>query len=252
MPVGLLVSVRSATEALAALAGGASVIDVKEPARGPLGRADEAVWRSVRAVVPETIPLSVALGELSDWQGDLANSRPDFSGIDYRKLGLAAAGWRWADDWRELREAWWPGPQWVAVVYADWQRARAPHPEEVGALAREFPDCAGVLIDTWDKSQPSPLDRSWASWIADLQAGGRFVTLAGGLDDREIQNLLPLRPNLFGVRGSACVQGNRLGEIDPERVAMLVRLLQQLDRSAGESEAPGKICGVSSESLRFK
>ena len=38
----LLVSVRSAAEAEAALAGGAAVIDVKEPTRGALGRADDA------------------------------------------------------------------------------------------------------------------------------------------------------------------------------------------------------------------
>ena len=37
---GLLVSVRSADEAIAALAGGADVIDVKEPNRGALGAAD--------------------------------------------------------------------------------------------------------------------------------------------------------------------------------------------------------------------
>ena len=35
----LLVSVRSPAEALAALEGGAALIDVKEPARGSLGRA---------------------------------------------------------------------------------------------------------------------------------------------------------------------------------------------------------------------
>ena len=38
---GLLVSVRSAAEALSALAGGADVIDVKEPNRGSLGAADD-------------------------------------------------------------------------------------------------------------------------------------------------------------------------------------------------------------------
>ena len=43
----LLVSVRSAAEAEAALLGGADVIDVKEPDRGPLGRADDAVIAAV-------------------------------------------------------------------------------------------------------------------------------------------------------------------------------------------------------------
>ncbi|GIS63269.1 MAG: hypothetical protein CM1200mP2_54940 [Planctomycetaceae bacterium] len=37
--VGLLVSVRSGQEARAAIEGGCAVLDVKEPAHGPLGMA---------------------------------------------------------------------------------------------------------------------------------------------------------------------------------------------------------------------
>ena len=47
----LLVSVRCAEEATAALAGGADIIDVKEPRRGSLGRADDRVIREVMEVV---------------------------------------------------------------------------------------------------------------------------------------------------------------------------------------------------------
>ena len=38
--VRLLVSVRNASEARAAINGGADVIDIKEPDHGPLGMAD--------------------------------------------------------------------------------------------------------------------------------------------------------------------------------------------------------------------
>ncbi len=44
----LLVSVRSADEALSALKGGAAVIDVKDPDRGPLGLASPEVWDEVK------------------------------------------------------------------------------------------------------------------------------------------------------------------------------------------------------------
>ena len=60
----LLVSVRSAAEAEAALRGGADVIDVKEPGRGPLGRADDAVIADVVRLVAGRRPVSAALGEL--------------------------------------------------------------------------------------------------------------------------------------------------------------------------------------------
>ncbi len=97
---GLLVSVRSAEEAKAAVEGGATVIDVKEPDRGPLGRASAATWRAVRHVVPPAIPVSVALGELRDWGG---MGKGDLNGIAFRKLGLAGAGRDWRADWAEIR-----------------------------------------------------------------------------------------------------------------------------------------------------
>src|SRR5271166_6814929 len=46
----LLISVRSADEARTALAGGASIIDVKEPDHGSLGQAPWSVWRDVHTV----------------------------------------------------------------------------------------------------------------------------------------------------------------------------------------------------------
>jgi uncharacterized protein (UPF0264 family) len=65
----LLVSVRSPVEAEAALAGGAGIIDVKEPRNGPLGRARAEVWREVQLAVTHRVPVSVALGELNEWFG---------------------------------------------------------------------------------------------------------------------------------------------------------------------------------------
>jgi uncharacterized protein (UPF0264 family) len=73
--MALLVSVRSAAEAEAALAGGAALIDVKEPARGSLGRADEAVIRAVLGAVAGRRPVSAALGELAEKKGTSPRSQ---------------------------------------------------------------------------------------------------------------------------------------------------------------------------------
>ena len=70
----LLVSVRSADEARSALAGGASIIDVKEPDHGSLGPAPWSVWREVYTAVSTAAPISVALGELPDWLGHRLSS----------------------------------------------------------------------------------------------------------------------------------------------------------------------------------
>ena len=227
---GLLVSVRSVDEARAALAGGAAVIDVKEPDRGPLGCADFEVCRAVRRAVPPGVPVSIALGELREWQAPGRSSpapgppSPDlFAGIAYRKLGLAGAGPDWVEAWADLRRAWGPGASWVAVAYADWARADAPHPDSVLDAALAATDCAGVLVDTWDKTRPNPIDASWGPWVARARRGGRRVALAGGLDAAAIARLAPLRPDLFAVRGAACRHGDRLAAVDPDRVALLVR-----------------------------
>lgn len=218
---GLLVSVRSAEEARAAVQGGAAVIDVKEPRRGPLGRASAEIIRGVRQAVPSHVPVSVALGELRDWESDPT----PFEGVAYQKLGLAGAGPGWERAWEDLRRSESPGPRWVAVAYADWEIACSPDPDLVLAAALAAPDVIGILVDTWDKSRPSPLDISpgWIEWVARARAGGRFVALAGGLDRTAIARLAPLRPDLFAVRGAACQAGDRLGRVDPRRVAELVR-----------------------------
>ena len=226
---GLLVSVRSAEEAIEAVRGGASVVDVKEPHRGPLGRASARTWRMVREVVPLAIPVSVALGELSEWSDALGSS---FEGISYRKLGLANAGPAWRSRWAEIRRDSGGEPRWVAVAYDDWRAAGSPEPSEVLDEALLSQDCAGFLIDTWDKTRPGPINPTtrWSEWIARAHRADRFVALAGGLDREAIVRLGPLKPDLFAVRGSACSGGNRRGLVRAELVAELVRATRSVSR----------------------
>ena len=61
----LLVSVRAAAEVAPALAGGAAIVDAKEPARGSLGAVRPEVLRQIASLVPATVPLSVALGDFT-------------------------------------------------------------------------------------------------------------------------------------------------------------------------------------------
>jgi uncharacterized protein (UPF0264 family) len=229
----LLVSVRSVDEAYAAMAGGAAIIDVKEPSRGSLGRAPCSVWREVRAAVPSTVLVSVALGELNEWGlQQITLPRGCWSGIAFRKLGLANATRDWRHRWRDLRHrlevegAARPGapsvrPAWVAVVYLDWEAAGAPDPEAVIAAAGAIDDCQGVLFDTWDKSRRIELEASWHRRIAGVKEMSRFVALAGSLDVEAIRRLRPLDPDIFAVRGAACRSGDRNRPIDRERVARL-------------------------------
>jgi uncharacterized protein (UPF0264 family) len=224
----LLVSVRSAIEAETAVAGGAAIIDVKEPSRGPLGRADCSTWHEVRSVVPGSIPVTVALGELKEWLSPdhVALSAASWRGIALYKIGLSHAGPDWRDQWNEIRpcldDRWGASPARVAVVYLDWGRAQAPDPDAVVRAALEARDCQGVLFDTWDKSRRTRFDLSWRRHIASVRDSGRFVALAGSLDAEAIRRLRPLDPEVFAVRGAACRAGERGGVIDRQRVAELV------------------------------
>lgn len=226
----LLVSVRSEAEARAALAGGAAIIDVKEPSRGSLGMAPCFTWRKVRDALPFTVTVSVALGDLMDWTGPDRTRIPaeSWSGIGLRKVGLAGGGLGWRERWQSLRELLSPdatvlkAPGWVAVIYLDWQIAGAPDPLSVIDEAAAIRDCPGILFDTWDKSRRVDFDPLVGKWIRRAKESGRFVALAGSLDEALIRRFGPLEPDIFAVRGAACRGGDRNAWVDPERVARLV------------------------------
>jgi uncharacterized protein (UPF0264 family) len=233
----LLVSVRSADEARVAVRSGAALIDVKEPDRGSLGRTDWPVWGAVRSACPPSVPVSVALGELGEWIG---NPPPDipphaWSGLAFRKLGLAGAPPDWAGRWERLRfqSMLRDGPPWIAVAYADWRTADAPDPDAVLRVAGRSPDVAGILVDTWQKAGPFRADPTWLAWTDRVREAGLILALAGGLDLAAIDGLDGLAPDIVAVRGAACVGGDRRAAIDPDRVRRLARVVADLPAGAG-------------------
>jgi uncharacterized protein (UPF0264 family) len=220
----LLVSVRSAAEAAAALAGGAALIDVKEPARGSLGRADDGVITAVLRAVAGRRPVSAALGELREGRPAPAVS------LAFAKWGLAGCGGRrhWTGELTQAACRLPPGCRPVAVAYADWQRAGAPAPAQVCAFvcARRW---GAFLIDTWRKDGTTLLDWLPFDELQELRdrcrGAGVAVALAGSLGAEQLRPLHPLRPDWFAVRGAACRDGRRIATIDADRVRRLVDLL---------------------------
>jgi uncharacterized protein (UPF0264 family) len=211
---GLLVSVRSAEEARAALAGGADLIDVKEPSRGPLGRADDKVIRAIIDEVGGRVPVSVAMGEWADGSQSLEPNN-----VSYIKWGLARmANVTDPGIFRAARAPRKPEP--VLVAYADHERAESPLPAWLADKAREYRFSA-FLIDTAVKDGSSLLDWIEPATLArirfQLADAGVRIAFAGSLDVESIRRLLPLTPDWFAVRGAACV-GGREGSISAERV----------------------------------
>lgn len=229
----LLVSVRSAAEAEAALAGGAGIIDVKEPSAtgapparsGSLARGSDETIAAVIRLVGARRPVSAAFSELLDGPRPFAEG-----GLSFAKWGLAGCAGR--PDWPELmlkaaeEFAVLDSGRAVAVAYADARVVEAPTPAEVCRFACEH-RWPAFLLDTARKDGRTLLDWLSVSEVRHLcgcchRAGVR-VALAGALDVTQIRTLLDVRPDWFAVRGAACLAG-RGGTVDPEKV----RRLQQL------------------------
>ena len=239
----LLVSVRSRMEADRALAGGADILDVKEPSSGSLGMAaiNEIAAIAVAAkVVTGAVPLSVALGEVVDWSS--ASHFPVLpSGIAFAKLGLSHCldipDWR--SEWLRVRIAFehasMSKPGWVAVAYADSREAVAPGIPEVLDAAIET-GCSGLLIDTWTKDGRTLLDELNVGDLMEAanrcHSAGIFIALAGRLDRDSLPVLSAVPVDIIAIRSAACTGSDRTAELDANLVHEFQREMQHQADSA--------------------
>jgi uncharacterized protein (UPF0264 family) len=236
---GLLVSVRSGDEAAIALAGGADLIDVKEPNRGSLGAADPSTWAEALAIVNSRVPVSAALGELcGDFHPDMLRQT---SGLGYVKVGLSqcASSKHWAEHWTQAMSGLPAGVRPVAVAYADWQIADSPCAEEILPVAARM-HAPYLLIDTFSKSVGGLLDQMSIADIEDLRdSAARHnirLVLAGSLDESSLRRLATLAPAYFAVRGAAC-EGGRTQAIALARVKRLATIVRTSVAHAREEVA---------------
>jgi uncharacterized protein (UPF0264 family) len=214
----LLASVRTPEEALIALAGGCDIIDLKEPARGALGRLAEPVIREILGTVARRLPVSATIGDMDLTPGPVAAAVEAMAaaGVDFVKIGIFEGALR--PTLAALAPLARSGVRLVAVLLAD----RGPDP----ALLDEFAAAgfAGAMLDTADKNagpltRHMPLSRL-AAFVAEAHRRGLFAGLAGSLGLAEVPGLLPLGPDYLGFR-SALTAGRRDGPLDRSAVARL-------------------------------
>lgn len=236
----LLVSVRSAAEAREAVAGGCDVLDVKEPSRGSLGMADAGAIEAVgRVALGEgRSPLvSVALGELAEWDDDRPIPKLPAS-ISFAKVGLHGSRHDidWPRKYRLLKERFEAVAghelSWIAVIYAD-SAAGAPAGEAV--IERAMPlGCRGVLVDTFLKNGPRLLDHvgpeRLAEWRSLSHAAGLPFAVAGSLRVTDLPLLDNVRPDIVAIRGAACRGGVREETVCADAVRRFREMLQSRPR----------------------
>jgi (5-formylfuran-3-yl)methyl phosphate synthase len=229
--VRLLVSVRDEREALDALAGGADVIDVKEPTHGALGAAaEETVCAIVKAIAGRR-PVSTVLGDDVDaCTIAIRASRAVANGASMVKLGLTGASSTWeAESIIRAGVASARGVKVVVVGYADAERASSLAPEAVLHIAIRA-GAHGLVLDTFDKSGPDLFGCLGAHRIVRIitaaREAGLLTGLAGKLGRSHVRDARMLGADLLGVRGAVCESG-RAGQLSPARVKELASLLRR-------------------------
>ena len=253
----LLVSVVSAAEARVALAGGADIIDVKDPREGALGAPSPRTLAEVVAAVDGAAPVSVALGDLPDLPhtAALAARGAAACGVDYVKLGLrgvqgldraaalvtavaaalgaaaagaAAAGAAAAGAAAAGAAPPGAGPAVIAAAYADGATVDPPafEPSLLPELVART-GIAGALIDTLVKDGRGLYGSLPVAAVDELvgatrAAGGSFG-VAGQL---RLGELGRVEADIVGVRSAVCRGGDRGASLDPELVAAAVAELR--------------------------
>ena len=144
-----LISVRNLAETRLLPLEQVGILDIKEPLRGPLGRADVDTIAEIQHEVGNSVPVSVALGELVDCDPTQLEELPP---VAFAKFGLSKLGALpdWKALWAQCISRLPLGTQPVAVIYADWQSCGAPSPEEIVAAAQDI-SCRAILVDTFEK-----------------------------------------------------------------------------------------------------
>ncbi len=241
----LLVSVRSAEEARSALAGGAEIIDAKEPALGALGPVRNEVLREIIAAVNGVRPVSAALGDAGDADAlaDGARAAAE-AGAMFVKVGFAdvresgAVRERLA---RVMDGALLPTAPCavVAVAYADWDEVGGAAPSTVLAAAAAE-GAMGVLVDTVRKDGAGLfrcLGRAaLGSLVREARARSLLVALAGRISVDDLAFAYEAGAEIVGVRGAACEDG-REGRVRESRVRQLVTARDLLRVHRGDTHA---------------
>ncbi len=245
----LLVSVRNVAEVIAAIEGGADIIDVKDPHRGSLGCAAPdmilAIANAIGLIKGTRPPLSLALGELQEWlSSDLTSLRNAIQAAmpQFLKLGLAETctaqgSASWIAEWQRVRTSIRGTHEWVAVAYADSEESRSPGIDAILQAAIEG-GCRILLIDTHTKNGTSLLDHLTLDALQVIRRQtrehGLKLALAGSVAQSDLPLLLQIQPDIIAVRSAVCEHGDRTATVSKDRVqAFRIAMNERVDPTDG-------------------
>jgi uncharacterized protein (UPF0264 family) len=220
-------------EAAQAIAGGADIIDVKNPKEGAFGANYPWVIRNIRSITPKNLEVSCTLGEVPNLPGSISLAALGAAslGVDYIKVGLYGlktpkeAIFLLQNVVKAAKE-YNPKVKVVAAGYAD--------AEKIGAIAPlHLPDIAVkakvdvVMVDTAVKDGKNIFDHLTVAqlkkFVDHAHSFGLQVALAGSLRKEHLSTVYGLGADIVGLRSAACTNRDRVcGEITKELVSELV------------------------------
>jgi uncharacterized protein (UPF0264 family) len=237
----LLISPKNEKEAMEAAAGGADIIDVKNPQEGPLGANFPWIIRRIRQVTPPNIEVSCTLGEAPNLPGSmaLASLGAATTGVDYIKTGLY--GLKTTEEavylMRNVIKAakdYNPAIKVVASGYADAARINTVDPLLAPKIAHES-QADIAMLDTAIKDGKTLFNFLTKSqlqqFVETAHSYGLKAALAGSLCKEDLSEVYTLGADIVGVRGAACTLSDRVnGQITREKVQELVEIVKRAEK----------------------
>ena len=236
----LMVSVQDVEEALEAEQGGADVVDVKNLQEALVGSGHPSIVRQVRGIIPVEKHVSVTLGVVPDQPGTVAMAVYAAAHLDATsvKVGFRHGSYESAVEvLREARRALEGfNTKLIGSVFADnelYEDGLDPHC--MVRLAKDG-ECDGFLIDTLTKDGRNLFDFMPEPVLRDIVLQGKELgmstALSGHLKISDLDELARINPDIVGVRGAVCSNGDRGRAVAWEAVAEFKRQLDM--RKSGE------------------
>jgi len=221
-----LASVTTLSEARAAVAGGADIIDCKDPSRGALGALPVATVAAIRTGLPRHILVSATIGDLPADATEVARAAHAMarSGADIVKIGLFPGG----DPRATIRAL---GVLDVAPVRIAGLLLADCEPDFDLIEGMADAGFVGVMLDTAIKANGTLRDHQSPAALSQFahlaQKRGLFAGFAGSLGLSDIAPLMRLKPNVLGFRGALCTRCVRTGPLDADAVRAVAALMRE-------------------------
>jgi len=230
-------------EALEAIAGGADIIDVKNPQEGALGANYPWVIKRIKEVTPKDLEVSCTLGEVGNLPGSvsLAALGAASLGVDYIKVGLYGiktpkeAIFLLQNVCRAAKEC---NPKIKVAVagYADSKKIGTIDPMLIPEIASKA-QIEVAMLDTSNKDGNNLFDyltiEQLKKFVDLAHSFGLKTALAGSLRKQDLPVVYDLGTDIAGLRGAACTNSNRVtGQINRKLVNELVNVVKQVKTQA--------------------